>query len=115
MDSHWFKILAGVFLVLSGILLSTRSWFKPSEKIRSPNLTLSLICGAIGLVSGLLGVGGRIFLSSLIIMLGYTTMRNASGVAALFILFNSILVLAGHYASLGHISGEIIYWIMAVS
>lgn len=115
-DAYWFKILAGVFLILSGILLLIRQLIKSKDTIREINIPLSLFIGAvIGLISGLLGVGGGIFLSPIVIMLGYTTIRNASGIAALFILCNSILGLAGHYLSLGNVPFEITYWVVAVT
>ncbi|MBL7856324.1 MAG: sulfite exporter TauE/SafE family protein [Cyclobacteriaceae bacterium] len=114
-DVYWFKILAGLFLILSGILLLVRQWLKPAENIRNPPLVGSLLIGAvIGLFSGLIGVGGGIFLSPIIIIMGYTSLRNTSGVAALFILCNSIIGLAGHYASLGKVPAAILYWIVAV-
>ncbi len=68
----------------------------------------------IGLVSGLIGVGGGIFLSPIIIMANWTTAKNASGIAALFILCNSLAGLAGNMTALNTINFTIIYWIMAV-
>lgn len=115
-DPHWFKLSAGVFLVISAMLLIARQFIKSTDAIREINLPLALIIGgAIGLVSGLLGVGGGIFLSPIIILLSWTTVRNASGIAALFILCNSILGLTGHYASLKSIPSEIIYFVGVVA
>jgi uncharacterized membrane protein YfcA len=74
-----------------------------------------LMMGAvIGLVSGLIGVGGGIFLSPIIIMANWTTIKNASGVAALVILCNSITGLAGHLSSLNKIDSNILFYIPAV-
>ena len=55
-----------------------------------------LVAGAgIGLLSGLVGVGGGIFLSPLLLLLGWAGPREAAGVSAPFILVNSIAGLAG--------------------
>jgi len=110
-DSHWFKIIAGVFLILSGILLLVRQFIKPKEYIRKTKLPITLLLGAaIGLLSGLLGVGGGIFLSPILILLGYATVKNTAGISAVFILCNSALGLAGHYASLESVPFETIYF-----
>jgi uncharacterized protein len=68
----------------------------------------------IGLISGLIGVGGGIFLSPIIIMANWTSVKNASGVAALFILFNSLAGLAGHIFAFNKLDHNIFYWIIAV-
>jgi len=58
-----------------------------------------VLCGAgIGLLSGLTGTGGGIFLSPLLLFLGWSHPRTASGVAAVFILCNSIAGLLGNVA-----------------
>jgi uncharacterized membrane protein YfcA len=114
-DPHLFKILAGLFLVSSAVLLLARQLIKPNTSVREVNMPLALVIGAIiGLLSGLLGVGGGIFLSPIILMLGWATIRNASGIAALFILCNSILGLAGNYVALKSVPHEIIYFIPVV-
>ncbi len=57
------------------------------------------IGAAIGLLSGLTGVGGGIFLSPLLLMLRWTSMRESAALAAAFILVNSIAGLAGYAGS----------------
>lgn len=57
---------------------------------------VALAAGAgLGLLSGLTGVGGGIFLSPLLLMAGWSHMRESAGVAAAFILVNSIAGLLG--------------------
>jgi len=116
MDPYWFKLFAGTFLVISAGLMIGRQFIRSSDKINTISLPIGLILGAIiGLFSGLLGVGGGIFLSPIIILFGWTTVKNASGVAALFILCNSVLGLTGHYASLKSIPIEALYFVVTVA
>lgn len=115
LDPFWFKKLAGLFLIGSAILLLARQYLKPTEEKKNISLFLALGIGAlIGFLSGLLGVGGGIFLSPILILMGLTTLRTASGIAALFILCNSLLGLAGHYTSLPNLSKEILFLIPVV-
>ncbi len=115
-DPQWFKIFAGIFLLVSAVLLIGRQFIKPSDKINTISLPVGLVIGAIiGLFSGLLGVGGGIFLSPIIILFGWATIKNASGVAALFILCNSALGLAGHYVSLKFVPVEALYFVAVVA
>lgn len=112
----YFKLMAGIFLIISAILLMIKTYIKP---IQSPLQPMPgaygwIIGSVIGLVSGLIGVGGGIFLSPILIMANWTTVRNASGVAALFILCNSIAGLAGHLTTFPTLDPNILYWILAV-
>jgi uncharacterized protein len=66
---------------------------------RDPPIWAGVAGGAaIGLLSGLTGTGGGIFLSPLLLFLGWSATKSASGVAAVFILCNSIAGLAGNVA-----------------
>jgi len=112
----YFKLVAGLFLVISSLMLIIRAYYKPSQR---PTAQMPFVYGLIGgsligLISGLIGVGGGIFLSPIIIMANWTTVKNASGVAALFILFNSLAGLAGHLIALNTLDHYIFYWIIAV-
>jgi uncharacterized membrane protein YfcA len=57
------------------------------------------IGGLLGFLSGLTGVGGGIFLSPILLFLGWTTMRENAAIAAAFIFVNSVAGLAGHLLS----------------
>ena len=70
----------------------------------APNIYLAMVVGGVlGFASGLIGVGGGIFLSPLMILLRWARVREVSGIAALFILVNSISGLLGHMSSLQHV------------
>ena len=112
----YFKLVAGLFLVISAILMIVRENTESKETLikKMPYHYGLGIGGIIGLISGLIGVGGGIFLSPIIISANWTTVKKASGVAALFILCNSLAGLSGHIIGLNKIDHNIIYWIIAV-
>lgn len=68
--------------------------------LREPPIHWAMVIGAaMGLLAGLTGVGGGIFLSPLLLMLGWAGTKETSAVAAPFILVNSIAGLAAGFAS----------------
>jgi len=116
LNPKYFKLVAGLFLVIAAILLVVREYSRSKEtEIKKMHLQYGLgIGGAIGLISGLIGVGGGIFLSPIIISANWTSVKKASGIAAMFILCNSVAGLSGHLAGLNKIDHYIIYWIPGV-
>jgi hypothetical protein len=112
----YFKLIAGIFLILSSVLMVIREYFKTSEKPyrQVPLITGLFIGSAIGFISGLIGVGGGVFLSPVIFMFNWTSVKNVSGIAALFILVNSVAGLAGHITGISHIDFNIVFWGLAV-
>ena len=79
-----------------------------------PGLPAVLIGAAIGLLSGLTGTGGGIFLSPVLLFTGWTETRAASGIACAFILGNSIAGLAGNLARLASVPPALPLWAIAV-
>ena len=70
----------------------------------TPSLPLAMVVGGgLGFASGVIGVGGGIFLSPLMILLRWAKVREVSGIAAMFILVNSVSGLFGHLNSLQHV------------
>ena len=66
------------------------------DDIKKSNTVLSLVIGAgIGLLSGMIGIGGGIILTPVLLLLKWTDMKKAAGISALFIFVNSIAGLAG--------------------
>lgn len=116
LPSFYFKILAGVFLIVSAVFLLIKKQKVTDVVKETKNLWLySAIFGIIiGFVSGIIGVGGGIFLTPLILMLGWTRVKNVSGISALFILLNSVSGLLGHLSALNKVDSNIFYWIGAV-
>ncbi len=81
---------------------------------KAPPLWAALLSGAgIGLLSGLTGVGGGIFLSPLVLLMGWADARRTSGISAPFILLNSISGLGAHLAGGGELPAAIPLWGLA--
>ncbi len=116
LNPKYFKLIAGLFLVISAVLMMVRQNSRSGgSAIKKMPFHYGLgIGGAIGLISGLIGVGGGIFLSPIIINANWASIKNTSGISALFILCNSLAGLSGHLTGLNKIDQNIIYWIAAV-
>jgi uncharacterized protein len=83
--------------------------------VKAVPLRAALFFGTLlGLLSGLTGTGGGIFLSPLLLFMGWAKPRTASGVAAVFILVNSIAGLLGNISSVGALLSYIPIWAGAV-
>jgi len=96
-----YKIVVGLVLVYAGWQL-WRSFRAGEEmrEVRVPAVPLAMAIGAaMGLLSGLTGVGGGIFLSPLLLMLGWAGTKQTSAVAAPFILVNSSAGLAAGFVA----------------
>ena len=96
-----FRILLGAVLLFSCARLLSRP---PSEySVSHPPRRLALSCGAgLGLLSGLTGIGGGVFLSPLLISRRWAMPKSAAAVCAPFVLVNSVAGLAGNVARAGH-------------
>lgn len=104
-------------MVLGGVLLfaAWRMAFKvaaaAAEKQQAIPLAPALAWGGVlGLLSGLTGVGGGIFLGPLLLLLGWADVRKTAGVSVAFILVNSASGLLGHLASVKNVPSEIVWW-----
>lgn len=101
--AHLYKQLVGIVLLASACRLIFHTEHDSLE-VQRPATPVALAVGAVlGLLSGLTGVGGGIFLSPLLLLLKWARAREASAIAALFILVNSIAGLMGHISGLQQI------------
>nr|WP_256469796.1 MULTISPECIES: TSUP family transporter [unclassified Bradyrhizobium] len=99
--------------LFSGARLLWPRELKSSFDLRDPPIWAGVLCGiGIGFLSGLTGTGGGIFLSPLLLFLGWSDTRTASGVAAVFILCNSIAGLLGNLAIVRSLPPDL--WIYAI-
>lgn len=108
---------------LVGLLLwaaAARMFWRPARlaarETRPPPLAVALPAGAgLGLLAGLTGTGGGIFLSPLVILFGWEDARRTSGVVAAFIFLNSLAGLAGNLASVRSLPAELPLLVAAVA
>jgi len=95
-----YKLLLAVALVLSAVRLAIAKRATAIEELNPPKpIVLAGVGSSIGLLSGIVGVGGGIFLSPIAIFLRWTTVKSAATLSALFILANSLSGIAGRAAS----------------
>ncbi len=92
----YFFIILGISLIVAALLL----WFQQSiqnrsKAINSSGLINMGIGGSVGFLSGLVSIGGGIFLSPILHLLKWDEVKKISAIASLFILVNSISGLAG--------------------
>jgi uncharacterized membrane protein YfcA len=109
LPGQWYRILVGLVLWASAV----RLWLnlRVSGTPQRPPRNTAVACGAgIGLLSGLTGTGGGIFLSPLLLTMGWAETRQTGGVSAAFILVNSAAGLAGNPASLAHLPSQFPLW-----
>jgi uncharacterized protein len=100
---YW-KIQASTFFVILGICLIVAAlllWLQPpkTEGVKSDNTLLNFaLGGGVGFLSGLVSIGGGIFLSPVLHLINWDEAKKISALASLFILVNSISGLAGQLA-----------------
>lgn len=101
LPGEFYRPLVGVVLFLSALRLLWNKDWKAVTQWRDPPIPVAVLCGAaIGLLAGLTGTGGGIFLSPLLIFMAWSSPKPASGVVALFILCNSTAGLLGNLTQL---------------
>ena len=97
-NKNLFEILLFFVLIIAGIflLLENKSFDKDKIAIRQIPKILSILIGSIiGFISGLVGIGGGIFLSPILFLLRAGYPKHITSTASLFILINSIIGVAG--------------------
>lgn len=111
----YYRPLVGALLWIAALRLLWQPTQLADRPVEAPSLAISLPTGAaLGLLAGLTGTGGGIFLSPLIILLAWEQPRRTSGIAAAFIFLNSAAGLAGNWASVGAFPSELPIFLGAV-
>ena len=108
-----FEILLFFVLSIAGLLLliSNKSYEDKDIIVKEINLFHSLIIGSIlGLVSGMVGIGGGIFLSPILFLLKAEKPKTIVTTASLFILINSISGVLGQLTKENVLNEIFIYW-----
>jgi uncharacterized protein len=97
LPTQLYKPIVGSVLLYAATKLGLNQGGSVPQPALPRPMWLSIGLGmTIGLLSGLTGVGGGIFLSPLLLLMGWARMKQAAGVSAAFILVNSIAGLLGY-------------------
>ena len=97
-DKDLFEIILFIILIIAGffLLVESRSYNQKNIKINQVSKFISILIGSIiGFFSGLVGIGGGIFLSPLLFLLKAGYPKNITSSASIFILVNSIFGVGG--------------------
>lgn len=96
-EDHIYKKILGALLLLPVIRLLFFSNTERSALKQSNVLVSLLVGGGIGLLSGMIGIGGGIILSPVLLLLKWTDQKQTAAISALFIFVNSAAGLAGQF------------------
>ena len=116
-EKRIFEILLFLILVIAGFLLlfNFKSYDDAQENYKKIPLPISFLIGAIlGFVSGVVGIGGGIFLSPILFLLKAAKPKHIVTTASLFILINSISGIIGQLTKnvvIGQIQN---YWYLLI-
>ncbi len=97
-DAIVYRLLVGALLLVAAV----RMLLIPAQAAErsKPDIKVVLMVGAVlGFAAGLTGIGGGVFLSPILLIFGWCSMRESTAVAAGFILLNSLAGLAGYLLS----------------
>jgi len=112
LPTNVYKIVLGAVLIFAAFRLAIN--LKGDDEVSEPPIIWALLIGAvIGLLSGLVGVGGGIFLTPVLLLAKWSETKTAAGVSAMFILVNSISGLAGNIRQAGDLPATVWIWIAA--
>jgi uncharacterized protein len=114
-----FMAVLGISLLIAGALLVWQREPKFVEVAPRPNMLLDgAMGGVIGYLSGLVGIGGGIFLAPMLYLMRWGEAKQISATASFFILINSIAGLVGQSIKLGNsgqLSAVLAYWPLALA
>jgi uncharacterized membrane protein YfcA len=97
-SKNLFEILLFLILAVAGILLFIESYFLKNKefKLKKISIVFSIIIGSIiGFFSGMVGIGGGIFLSPILFLIKAGYPKRITAAASLFIFLNSLIGIAG--------------------
>ena len=114
LTSHLYKPLVGVVLIYAAWQSFHTAQGSSNVELHPVKIWLLLVTGAaLGLLSGLTGVGGGIFLSPILILGRWASTKVVSGIAAAFILVNSLAGFGGIASKAVPVSFGLTYWAAA--
>ena len=110
----WHGPLLAAVLLWSAWRITSATTATPAEPLSPPKLSVAVVAGGvIGLIAGMTGTGGGIFLSPLILFCRWGQLRDAAAVAAPFIFLNSLAGYCGQWARPIALSPQFPLWCVA--
>lgn len=110
-DPLLFKYILGAFLLIA----VARMIYTPKEgkeEIIPFNALIAVLIGAfLGFFSGLIGIGGGIILSPILLLLGWANVKETAAISAIFIFLNSTAGILGLLSSGTNFSPNLFYWV----
>ena len=117
-EKKLFEILLFLVLTIAGILLllNFRSYDDKEESYRKIPIIISILIGGIlGFISGIVGIGGGIFLSPILFLIKAGRPKHIVTTASLFILINSLSGIVGQLTKNAVISEIPNYWFLLLA
>ena len=111
-EENIYKRVLGVLLLFPVIRFF---FFKNVEdnELKSHNLTVAIVTGAVvGLLSGMIGIGGGIILSPILLLLHWTNQKQTAAISAAFIFVNSVAGLGGMLTRGISFTGDMVLYIV---
>lgn len=115
LPAPWYRTVVGLVLLASAVRLVVTGHRPDEASSRTPSRAARVVLGiGLGLLSGLTGVGGGIFLSPILLALGWADLRVTAATSAGFILANSVAGLAGQGVTPASLPSWLVAWVPAV-
>ena len=114
LNPYWYNRILGMFLIIAALRLTGVFNLRTSDKLKELPFYAGLLIGSVlGLFSGMIGIGGGIILSPIILFFEWGSIKETAAVSALFIFVNSISGLMGLGTSGLNLSSSFTWWILA--
>lgn len=111
-DAVVYKKILGVLLLIPIIRFFFFRNYEAKE-LKKGNTGLSLLLGGgIGFLSGMIGIGGGIILSPILLLLKWTDQKQTAAISALFIFVNSLSGLAGQFTKGIRFSNDMLLYVI---
>lgn len=110
-----YQRIVGLILIYAAFRLGRRSSEKKPASHRLPVIWPLLAGAAIGFLSGLIGIGGGIFLGPLLLLAGWATTRTTMSITAAFVLVNSAAGLVGYVTTAAVFPSELGWWLLVAA
>lgn len=112
LDPTWYKRILGICLLIAILRIVGLFNKKENSQTKQVPLVTGLIIGAaLGFLSGMIGIGGGIILSPIILIFNWGNLKETSAVSALFIVVNSIAGMIGLFKQGINLPTEVFLWI----